>query len=135
MAERAPSPPAEVPEVKPEFQSDLQEFETRDVGYEKNQRIARVVESIRFAATTLALLAGLTILGTSADTLSVYNKTHLGGEYFLDLWPAEFNVQPTIALVVCSAIIFLASTISLVVMKVPVVSSLLSPPPPNTLPN
>jgi hypothetical protein len=115
-------------EVKPEFQSDFQEFETRDVGLEKRQRTARVVESVRFAATLLALLAGLTILGTSADTLAVYNKTHLGEEFVISLWPAEFDIRPTTALVICSAIISLASTISLVVMKVPAVSIPLPPP-------
>jgi hypothetical protein len=116
---------------KPEFASDIQEFETRDVGYEKKQRTARVVESVRFALTILGLLAGLTILGTSADTLSVYNKTHLGPEFFISLWPAEFDVRPTTALIICSAIIFLTSAISLVVMKVTAVSSTspLSPPP------
>jgi len=112
---------AEVAEKKPEFASDFQEFETRDVGFEKRQRTARIVESVRFAATLLALLAGLTILGTSADTLGVYNKTHLGAEFFISLWPAEFDIRPTIALVICSAIIFVASAISLVVMKVPAV--------------
>jgi hypothetical protein len=114
---------AEVTENKSEFASDLQEFETRDVEYEKRQRTARVVESVRFGMTLLALLAGLTILGTSADTLSVYNKTHLGAEFFISLWPAEFDIRPTTALIICSAIIFLASTISLVVMKVPAVRS------------
>jgi len=82
---------------------------------------SRTVESVSFAATLLALLAGLTILGTSADTLGVYNKTHLGAEYFISLWPAEFDVRPTIALVVCSVIIFVTSAISLIVMKVPAV--------------
>lgn len=105
-------------EVKPEFTTDFQEFETRDAGYEKRQRTARMVESVRFGTTLLALLAGVTILGTSADTLSVYNKTHLPGDFLLDLWPAKFDIRPTEALVICSAIIFIASTISLIVMKV-----------------
>jgi hypothetical protein len=114
---------AEVTENKPEFASEFQEFETRDVGYEKRQRTARVIESVRFAATLLALLAGLTILGTSADTLGVYNKTSLGQEFFISLWPAEFDIRPTTALVICSTIIFVASAISLVIMKVSAVSS------------
>lgn len=107
-------------EQKPEFVSDFQEFE-RDAGYEKRQRIARMVESTRFALTLLAVLASLTILGTSADTLSVYNKTHLSADFIISLWPAEFDIRPTTALIICSAIIFLASTISLVVMKVPAI--------------
>jgi hypothetical protein len=118
--------PSQVPENKPEFASDYQEFETRDFGYEKRQRTARIVESIRFSFTLLALLAGLTILGTSADTLSVYNKTHSRADFIISLWPAEFDIRPTIALIICSTIIFVTSTVSLVVMKVPAVS--LAPP-------
>ncbi|KAG0652060.1 hypothetical protein D0Z07_1461 [Hyphodiscus hymeniophilus] len=111
----------QVPDQKPEFTSDFEEFETRDAGYEKRQRLARVVESVRFGLTVLALLAGLTILGTSADTLSVYNKTRSGSDFIISLWPAEFDIRPTTALIVCSAIIFLTSTIALVGMKVPTI--------------
>lgn len=109
--------------VKPEFQSDLHEFETRDVGYGKALRATRMVESVRLGLTTLALLAGLTIVGTSAETLAVYNKTHLGQDFLLPLWPSDFDIRPTIALVTCGSIIFLASAVSLIASKVQAVSN------------
>ena len=108
------------PSPEPQFTPDYQEFETRDdAAYQKSVRKARVVESVRLGLTTLALLAGVTILGTSADTLSVYNTTHLGQDYFLPLWPTNFDIRPTIALVTCSAIIFVVSAVSIVVSKLP----------------
>jgi hypothetical protein len=114
---------AESPSPKPQFTSDYQEFETRDdAAYQKNVRTARLVESICLGLTALALLAGITIVGTSADTLSVYNTTHLGEDYFLPLWPSAFDIRPTIALVTCGAIIFVASAVSIVVSKLPPVS-------------
>jgi len=111
---------AESPSPKPQFTSDYQEFETRDdVAYQKSVRTARLVESVRLGLTALAFLAGITIVGTSADTLSVYNTTHLGQDYFLPLWPSDFDIRPTIALVTCGAIIFVASAVSIVVSKLP----------------
>lgn len=110
----------ESPSPKPQFTPDYQEFETRDdAAYQKSVRTARLVESARLGLTALALLAGITIIGTSGDTLSVYNTTHLGEEYFLALWPSAFDIRPTIALITCGAIVFVASAISLVVSKLP----------------
>jgi hypothetical protein len=109
-------------ETKHEQMSDFQDFEPSDAGNEKQHRTVLVVQSVRFALTLLALLAGITILATTADTISVYNMTRLGADFFISLWPAKFDIRPTIAFIVCSSIIFLASTISLVVMKVPAVS-------------
>lgn len=112
-------------EVTPECASDFQDFDTtRDAaaaGHGKMLRTARTAESVRLALTLLALLAGMAILGTSADTLSVYNQTHLGAEYFLALWPSDFDITPTIALIACSGAILVASAVSLVAMKVPAV--------------
>jgi hypothetical protein len=113
---------ADTMDHKPTFHSDFQEFETRDERFEKRQKTARVLESVRFAFTLLALLAGLTILGTSADTLSVYNRTHLSAEFFISLWPTDFDIRPTVALVVCSSIVFVASALNLIAMKVQAVS-------------
>jgi len=104
---------------KPQFNTDISEFETRHVGYEKSVRTARSVESVRLGLTALALLAGISIVGTSADTLSVYNTTTLSGDYFLAIWPTEFDLRPTIALVTCGAIITIASTVSIVASRLP----------------
>jgi hypothetical protein len=107
---------------KPQFTPDYQEFETRDAGYEKKIRVARTVESVRLGLTGLAFLAGISIVGVVGDTLSVYNTTHLGEDYLLPLWPSDFDIRPTISLVICGAIVLLASAVSLAVSKLPPVS-------------
>jgi len=107
---------------KPGFTSEFNEFDTPDAGHQKSAKSARVVESARLALTALALLSSITILGTSGDTLSVFNATHLGEDFLLPLWPSEFDLRPTVALVVCSAIVVVASALSLAVSKVPAVS-------------
>jgi len=109
--------------AKPQFTSDYSEFETRDAGYQKSVKVARMVESIRLGLTALALAAGITIVGVAGDTLSEYNTTHLGQDFFLDLWPADFDLRPTIALVACGAVVLLASMVSLVVSKLPPIRS------------
>jgi hypothetical protein len=108
---------------KPAFGADAQEFETPGVEQQKTTKMARVVESARLGLTVLALLAAITIVVTAADALAVYNTTHLSHEYLLPLWPLEFNMQPSVALVTCGSIIIVASATSLVVSKVPAVST------------
>ncbi|KAI1393404.1 uncharacterized protein F4822DRAFT_11697 [Hypoxylon trugodes] len=82
------------------------------------QKKIRLVDSARLGLTGLALLCGLTILGTSADTLAVYNATHLSGDFHLPLWPDQFDLRPTIALVIGSSIVVLANIVSLLFSKV-----------------
>lgn len=108
-------------DFKPQFASDFSEFETRDAGHEKAIRTTRMAESVRLGLTVLALVASITIVGTAADTLSVYNTTTLGSEYFLSLWPSDFDIRPTTALIICGAIVIVASTCSLAASKIPAV--------------
>ncbi|KAG9242348.1 hypothetical protein BJ878DRAFT_583891 [Calycina marina] len=112
-------------EVKPQFTSDYQEshdqrseFETRGGSNAKTSGIFRMAESARLGLTVLALLTGIAILGTASDTLQVYNTTSLTTDFELSLWPQEFDLRPTVALVVCGSVIFLTSTLSLVAGKV-----------------
>jgi len=104
---------------KPVFGSDSQELETPHVGQQKTARVTRLVESVRLGLTVLGLLAAITIVGTAADALAVYNTTHVSPAFLLPLWPAEFNIRPSIALVTCGSVIILASAASLAVSKVP----------------
>jgi hypothetical protein len=107
-------------ESKSQFQPEVNEFEPRQAAFDKNAKTARAAESIRLTLMTLALLAGLTIVGTSANTLSVYNKTHLSSDFFLPLsgvWPSEFDLRPTIALVSCGSVIAVTSGIALIASK------------------
>jgi hypothetical protein len=110
-------------EFKPTFGADAQEFDTPPVAQQKTAKLARVVESARVGLIVLALLAAITIVATAGDALAVYNTTHLSQEYFLPLWPTEFNMGPSVALVTCGSIIAVASAASLAVIKVSAVSS------------
>ncbi|KAF4631799.1 hypothetical protein G7Y89_g6334 [Cudoniella acicularis] len=104
-------------DIKPEFRSDFEEFETPDVG---NTKTARTVESVRTGLTLLALCSAIVIVGTSGETLATFNSTQLGDEYLLpSLWPSEFDLRPTTALVACGAIVIVSSAISLAVSIVP----------------
>lgn len=106
--------------TKSEFTTDFQEFDTPDHNA-KSAKLTRTIGSVNLGLTVLALLASVTILGTAGDTLSSYNNTTLGSEYIVSLWPADFDIRPTTALVVCSAIVLIASATSLIANSVPAV--------------
>jgi len=106
-------------EAKPEFTSNAQKIETPVVEQQGSAGAIRAVEAASLGLTVLAFVAGIVIAATSADTLNTYKETHLSEDFFLPLWPANFNVQPTIALVTCGTIILVASAGSLAVSNVP----------------
>ncbi|RYP41228.1 hypothetical protein DL769_011602 [Monosporascus sp. CRB-8-3] len=93
------------------------EIDSQDIQYQSRLKTIRLADSMRIGLTGLALLSGLAILGTSADALAVYNATHLPSEYHLPLWPVDFDLRPTIALVTGSAIVVVVSAVSLVFSK------------------
>jgi hypothetical protein len=103
--------------------SDFREYESSDDGVPKATGPSKAIESARLGLALLALLCSITILGTSGHTLSVYNKTHLGQDFFLPLWPNEFDARPSVALVTCASIIVLSSLIGLIAAKLPFINS------------
>lgn len=104
------------------------EVDPQDLQHQSRLKSLRLVDSIRIGLTGLSLLCAITVLGTSADSIAVYNATHLPSEFNLPLWPDTFDLRPTIALVVGSVIVFLTSIVSLVFGKVQTVSILRSSP-------
>lgn len=102
--------------TKPEPASDF-DVESHDESLHPKLKTLHLVDGARGALTAVGLLAGITVLGVSADALAVYEATHLPPEYNLPLWPKNFNLGPTIALVVCSAIIILANGASLALCR------------------
>lgn len=98
------------------------EADSHDHHLQSKIRALEKTDSVRIGLTLVALLMGISILGVSADTLAVYDNTHVSREYLLPLWPAEFNLRPTVALVVGSSIVILANTASLLSSKVQSVS-------------
>ena len=94
-------------------------------------RTVRMVDSARAGTTVLALLMGLTVLGISGNTLRVYNDTHVAHEFLLPLWPDNFNVRPTVSLVIGSAIVLVANLVAVCFSHVGSVS--LPPPYSDTI--
>ncbi|ETS76054.1 hypothetical protein PFICI_12998 [Pestalotiopsis fici W106-1] len=95
------------------------EVASPDLQSQYNHRSIRAVDGLRLSLTLLSLLCGVTVLGTSGHALNVYNTTSVSTGFLLPLWPDEFDARPTVALVVGSAIVVLASILSLVFSKIP----------------
>ena len=98
------------------------EADSQDLHLQSKMRTASVVDSARAGTTVLALLMGLTVLGISANTLRVYQDTHVAHEFMLPLWPDDFNIRPTVSLVIGSVIVLVANLIAVCFSHVGVVS-------------
>ncbi|ROW14415.1 hypothetical protein VPNG_03936 [Cytospora leucostoma] len=105
--------------VKNEASSSYLEVESHDNYLQKQTKLLRTIDGARIGITVLALLCGITALGLSGDALSVYNTTHLDDLSWLSLWPASFDLRPTVALVAGSAIVTVANIAALLCSKVP----------------
>ena len=108
------------------------EGDSKDLHLQSKMRTLRALDSARVGTTALALLMGLTVLGISANTLRVYQETHVSAEFMLPLWPDEFNIRPTVSLVIGSTIVLVANIIALAFSQVGAVrppSLSLSPKP------
>ncbi|KAH7263329.1 hypothetical protein BKA59DRAFT_449541 [Fusarium tricinctum] len=105
--------------TKTEISASNFETDVESVRTEPNFRLYRLIDSTRLGLTILGLAAGLTILGVSADAIAVYNATYVPQDWSLQLWPANFDMRPTLALVVGSALVVVANLISLIAGKIP----------------
>ncbi|KAI0802571.1 hypothetical protein GGR55DRAFT_665435 [Xylaria sp. FL0064] len=99
------------------------EVDPQEITYQRQQGTISFLNGVRVGLTCLALVSGITILGTSANALMVYNNTHVASEFNLPLWPDEFDLRPTVALIVGSSIIILANLVSLIFSKVKMLSN------------
>ncbi|QSZ34973.1 hypothetical protein DSL72_007835 [Monilinia vaccinii-corymbosi] len=80
-----------------------------------------IAQHAHVAITAIGALFGLGIMATSADALRVFHATHLGSEFHLPLWPQSFDLAPTIAGVVCGALVVAMNCVALVGQLVPAV--------------
>ncbi|KAI1152809.1 hypothetical protein F4825DRAFT_450111 [Nemania diffusa] len=93
------------------------EVDPRDLTYQRHHATIRFLNGVRVGLTSLALVSGITILGTAANALMVYNNTHVSSDFHLALWPDEFDLRPTVALVVGSSLVIVANLVSLIFSK------------------
>jgi hypothetical protein len=109
--------------TKVESQSSVSNFDDeRELHLEPKMKTIGMVDAARVACTALALAASITLVGLSADSLAIYNRTHVAVDFFLPLWPANIDIRPTTALVVTSTIAVVANIVSLLVQKMSSVS-------------
>ncbi|KAL2169677.1 hypothetical protein VTG60DRAFT_5816 [Thermothelomyces hinnuleus] len=80
------------------------EADLQDQHLQSKLRTIRMTDAARAGTTLLALLMALTVLGVSANTLRVYQGTHVSRDFMLPLWPDEFDLRPTLSLVAGSAL-------------------------------
>jgi hypothetical protein len=100
------------------------EVDSHDLHLQSKTKTLRMVDNARIATTALALLMGITVLGVSGNTLAVWNDTYVSpSDFYLPLWPEEFNIRPTVALVAGSAFVIVANIVGLCFSKVQVVSA------------
>ncbi|KAK4225509.1 hypothetical protein QBC38DRAFT_482735 [Podospora fimiseda] len=93
-------------------------YNAEDPHLQSKMKQLQTLNSALLGLNSLSLLMGLTILGVSANTLKVHHRTSLPEqEYFISLWPEEFNIRPTVALVAGSVFVVLSNVISLVCGK------------------
>ncbi|GKU02469.1 hypothetical protein FLAG1_02196 [Fusarium langsethiae] len=105
--------------TKTEISASNFETDVESVRTETSFRLYRLIDGARLGLTVLALAAGLTILGLSADTIAVYHATYVPEDWFLQLWPSNFDMGPSIALVVGGALVVVANLVSLIAGKIP----------------
>ncbi|RKK57844.1 hypothetical protein BFJ68_g1125 [Fusarium oxysporum] len=105
--------------TKTEISASNFEADVESVRTEPSFRIYRLIDSARLGLTVLGLAAALTILGVSADALAVFHATYVPEDWLLQLWPANFDMRPTVALVVGSALVIGANLVSLIAGKLP----------------
>ncbi|KAF9871665.1 hypothetical protein CkaCkLH20_10863 [Colletotrichum karsti] len=94
------------------------EVDPEDTQFASQARFLGTINTARVSLTAVALLAGITILGVSADALAVYDATHVPASYLLPLWPDAFDLRPTVALVAGSSIVLVANLVSLLFSRV-----------------
>lgn len=114
---------------QPSFSPEYHESSQFDHN-ERHPGPSRALEAGRMGLSILALASAVGILATSAHNLKIYNDTHVSNEFLLPLWPFEFNLGPSIALVACGSIMIVAAAMSLLAGKIPSVR-----PPYITRPN
>lgn len=100
-------------ESKRQMNSSEFEVDSHDLPIQSKVKTLGLLDNARTVLTALTLLSAVSILAVSADALSVYQATHLPDDFLLPLWPADFNIRPTTALVICSAIAVVTSSVSL----------------------
>ena len=101
--------------------SDFEE-EAYNVDTRSKTRHVRIVNAIRISLNVLAFATGLVVLTMAADAKATFNNTSVPPNYLVSLWPYDFNIRPTDALIGTGAIVLIMTCFSFVLSLAPAVS-------------
>lgn len=93
------------------------EQQTYHVNANTNQksRHLRTVHWIRNVMNSVAFVCGVLVFAFALDAKVTYNNTSVPANYLLSLWPQQFNVGPTNALISTGVIVVITSFVTAVV--------------------
>ncbi|RKU42227.1 hypothetical protein DL546_001583 [Coniochaeta pulveracea] len=94
------------------------EVDSRDHSIQKRVNALRHDETVRISLLGLAVAMGVTIMGLCANVYSVYERTHVGPDHYLALWPEQLNTAPTSVLLAGSTTVVVTNLVALITSKV-----------------
>jgi hypothetical protein len=120
--EMQPSPAFSTTALRPGRESTTPNRET----FTKNEsstslRLLRMIHSGRIVISVVLIAAAAAMVGCEAHALQTYNSTNLSSEWFLPLWPQNFDLRPSIVIMVGGAVIILTSSLYLFCAVLPAV--------------
>lgn len=105
--------------LKNEITASYLEVDSKRQHLRKKITSVNMIDGLRISITALALCFSISVLGISANAISVYNSTRLEETGWLSIWPASFDLRPTIALLAGSCVVMIANIAGLLCSKVP----------------
>lgn len=113
---------------KSQFSPEISSYPSSPTSYTrappKPSTAQRATSSAHQGLNILILFIGLTIVATQAAAVAVFRQTYNPASLrVLALWPAKFDLGPSIAVLVAGSVVVIGSAAVLVVSKVPSVSA------------
>lgn len=102
-------------------------YSTDDLLAAKYQKTSKLVSSIRTAAAAITLAISIAIVACAGNSLRAYSSTHLGGDWWLPLWPTHVDLRPTHSALACGIVVMFSSLIYLVAAFFPSVCTIFGP--------
>lgn len=98
-------------------------YSPNDIYAERYQRFSGYLHWARVTLSTIALIAGVVIIGCAGSSLRSYSSTRLDSEYLLPLWPSSVDLRPTHSILACGVIVTTFSLVYLILAFAPTVSA------------
>lgn len=96
---------------------------TSDAGEDTYLKRTRILHCLRVGIAVTLLVVAVAVIGCEAVPLQHYRKTSPMSHAWLTLWPVNFDLRPTTALLACGCVIAFQVSIYLSAALIPSVSS------------